>query len=73
VGVEKRLLEDAESFAKEVASLDHEGFVSRTLAGLGISRTASETISENGEVTPGAGRIQRPAPAGGHSSCCPRL
>jgi hypothetical protein len=61
VGVEKRLLEDAESFAKEVTSLDEEGFISRTLAVLGIPAKDSDTISEQEAETPEA----RPRPAAG--------
>jgi hypothetical protein len=45
VDVEKRLLEDAASFAKEVTSLDEEGFISRTLALLGISAEDSDATS----------------------------
>jgi hypothetical protein len=56
--VEKLLLEDAASFTREIKSLDEEGFISRTLAALGIPSDADE------KVAPGAGRIQRPAPAG---------
>jgi hypothetical protein len=61
VGVEKRLVEDATSFAKEVTSLDEEGFISRTLAVLGIPLKDSGKVSENGEVTPEG----RPHPAAG--------
>jgi hypothetical protein len=63
VGVEKRLAEDAESFAKEVASLDEEGFISRTLAVLGIPAEDGDTISEQEEETPQT----RPRPAAGPS------
>ena len=66
--VEKRLLEDATSFAKKAASLDEEGFISRTFAVLGIPPKDSDTTLENEEVTPEAGRTQRPAPAGGTDS-----
>ena len=59
--VEKRLLEDAASFAKEVTSLDVEGFVSRTLAVLEIPLTESDKVSETGEAIPEA----RPHPAAG--------
>ena len=52
MGVEKRLLDDAESFAKEVKSLDEKGFISRTLAALGIPSKDSDTISEQEEETP---------------------
>jgi hypothetical protein len=38
VDVEKRLLEDAASFTRGAASLDEEGFISRTLAALGITK-----------------------------------
>jgi hypothetical protein len=58
VDVEKRLLEDAASFTREVKTLDEEGFISRTLAALGIPSDAGE------KVAPEAGRTQRPAPAG---------
>jgi hypothetical protein len=61
VGVEKRLLDDAESFAKEVTSLDEKGFISRTLAVLGIPSKDSDTISEQEEETPEG----RPRPAAG--------
>jgi hypothetical protein len=61
VGVEKRLLEDAASYAKEVASLDEEGFISRTLAVLGIPAKDSDAIAEQEEGTPEA----RPRPAAG--------
>jgi hypothetical protein len=61
VGVEKRLAEDAESFAKEVGSLDKEGFISRTLAVLGIPAKDSDTISEHEEEASEA----RPRPAAG--------
>jgi len=61
VGVEKRLLEDAASFAKEVTSLDEEEFVSRTLAVLGIPATDSDTITGQEQETPEA----RPRPAAG--------
>lgn len=61
MGVEKRLLEDAESFAEEVTSLDEEGFISRTLAVLGIPAKDSDTISEQEVETPEA----RPRPAAG--------
>jgi hypothetical protein len=64
VDVEQRLLADATSFTKEVASLDEEGFIDRTLAVLGIPPKNSNAISETEEGTPEAGRIQRPAPAG---------
>jgi hypothetical protein len=60
VDVEKRLLDDAASFAREVNSLDEEGFISRTLAALGIPSKDGESE----KVAPEAGRIQRPAPAG---------
>jgi len=69
VDVEKRLLEDARSFAKEITSLDEEGFISRTLAVLGIPPKDSDTVSEKrNEETPGTGRTQRPAPPGAASS-----
>jgi hypothetical protein len=58
LNVEKRLHEDAASFTREVKSLDVEGFISRTLAVLGIPSDAGE------KVAPEAGRAQRPAPAG---------
>jgi len=63
VDVEKRLLEDARSFAKEVASLDEEGFISRALAALGVPPTADDAAleSENEEVPP----VSRPHPAAG--------
>jgi hypothetical protein len=64
VDVEQRLLADATSFTKEVASLDEEGFIDRTLAVLGIPPKNSNTISETEEATPETGRTQRPAPAG---------
>jgi len=66
--VEKRLLEDATSFAKEVASLDEEGIISRTLAVLGIPPKDTDMITDTDEATPEAGRTQRPAPAGGPAS-----
>jgi hypothetical protein len=59
--VENRLLEDAESFAKETASLDEEGFVRRTLGVLGIPSSQDKATSED---APGADRIQRPARTG---------
>jgi len=54
VDVKQRLLEDARSFAKEVTSLDEEGYIGRTLAVLGIPSTAGEAIldPENEEVPP---------------------
>jgi hypothetical protein len=61
VGVEKRLLEDAASFAKEVTSLDVKGFISRTLAVLGISIKDSDTIPDQEKETLKA----RPRPAAG--------
>jgi hypothetical protein len=61
VGVEKRLLEDARSFAKEVTSLDVEGFISRTLAILGLPPADSDKASGNDKVTREAGRTQRSA------------
>jgi hypothetical protein len=60
VDVEKRLLEDATSFTKEVVSLDEEGFISRTLAALGILPQDRDTDHQ----APGAGRTQRLAPDG---------
>jgi len=60
VDVEKRLHADAESFAKEAASLDVDGFINRTLAVLGTPPADSAA-----EGSPRADRIQRPAPAGG--------
>lgn len=71
MGVEKRLLDDAESFAKEITSLDEEGFISRTLAVLGISSKNNDAILEQEEETPkarprpvaGPGRGHRPAKA----------
>jgi hypothetical protein len=61
VDVEKRLHDDAESFAKEVSALDVAGFVDRTLAVLGIPLAEIDKVSENGEVTPEG----RPHPAAG--------
>jgi hypothetical protein len=61
VGVEQRLLEDAASFAKEVTSLDAEGFISRTLAVLGISAEDSDTVSVQKQESEEA----RPHPAAG--------
>jgi hypothetical protein len=66
VDVEQRLLADATSFTKEIAALDEEGFIDRTLAVLGIPPKHSNASSETEEDTPEAGRIQRPAPAGDH-------
>jgi hypothetical protein len=63
VDVEKRLLEDAVSFTRGAASLDEEGFISRTLAALGILPKDSDKAPDN-EIAPEAGRTQRPAPAG---------
>ncbi|GAA4238087.1 hypothetical protein GCM10022254_52520 [Actinomadura meridiana] len=60
--VEKRLLRDAESFAKEIKLLDEEGALSRTLTFLGLADSDSNDVEKD---APGAGRIQRPAPAGG--------
>ena len=60
MGVEKRLLEDAESFAKETASLDDKLFVQRMLDILGISSSQGE-VSED---APMAGRIQQQAMPG---------
>jgi len=65
--VDKRLQADAESFAKETASLDVDGFINRTLAVLGILPADSDT-----EGSPRAGRSQRPAPAGGSQHQRPR-
>jgi hypothetical protein len=61
VGVEKRLLEDAESFKKRTARLDEEGFIQETLAALGVPPEQDTTVSDAALV---AGRIQRPATAG---------
>jgi len=61
VGVEKRLLEDAASFAKEVTSLDVEGFIGRTLADLGISAEDRDTTCDQEQETSEA----RPRPAAG--------
>jgi len=66
--VEKRLLEDATSFANEVASLDEEGFISRTLAVLGIPSKDNDMTLEVEEVSPRVDRTQRPPPAGGPTS-----
>jgi hypothetical protein len=66
VDVEQRLLADATSFTKEIAALDEEGFIDRTLAVLGIPPKHSNASSETEEDTPEAGRIQRPAPAWDH-------
>lgn len=64
--VEKRLHADAASFANGSASLDVDGFISRTLAALGIPPGGiSDTGPENGTGSPRADRTQRPAPAGG--------
>ena len=60
MGVEKRLHDDAESFAKKVTSLDEEGFISRTLAALGIPEDSGTTYDQEQE-TPEA----RPRPAAG--------
>jgi hypothetical protein len=60
VDVIKRLLEDAESFAKETADLDDKRFAQRTLDVLGLSPSQGEMT----EDAPMAGRIQRPATAG---------
>jgi len=60
VDVRKRLLKDAESFAKETADLDEERFVQRTLGVLGIPPSQGE-MAEDASV---ADRIQRPATAG---------
>lgn len=59
--VEQRLVDDAKSFAKEVASLDEEGFISRTLALLGIPTDASDAIDGQENQTPEA----RPRSAAG--------
>lgn len=48
MGVKDRLLDDAKSFAKEVASLDVDGFTSRTLEILGLAND-SDTVTETGE------------------------
>jgi hypothetical protein len=53
--VGKRLTEDATSFAKEAASLDEEGFISGTLAVLGIHPKDSDPTMDNDEVTSEAG------------------
>jgi hypothetical protein len=66
VGVEKRLLEDAASFAKEVMSLDKEGFISRTLAVLGIPAEDSDRISDQEQETPKARPHPAAGPARGH-------
>jgi len=63
VDVEKRLLEDARSFSREAASLDEEGFIGRALAALGILPKDRDTAPDN-QISPEAGRTQRPAPAG---------
>jgi len=66
VGVEKRLLEDAASFAKEVKSLDEEGFISRTLAVLGISAEDSDTTWDQEQETSEARPHPAAGPARGH-------
>jgi hypothetical protein len=68
VDVEKRLLKDAASFAKEVTSLDKEGFISRTLAVLGISAKDSDAISDQEQETstPKARPHSAAGPARGH-------
>ena len=72
MGIVKRLLDDAESFAKEAASLDEEGFISRTLAYLGVPAEDSDVISGQEQQAPGgpaapSGRA-RPGPDGLTSS-----
>jgi len=66
VGVEKRLLDDAESFAKEVTALDEKGFISRTLAFLGIPSNESDQISETEGVDPEARPHRAAGPARPH-------
>ena len=56
MGVKERLLHDAESFATEVRTLDEEGFISRTLAALGLpddSVTGQETKETSTRSGPG--------------------
>ena len=65
MGVEERLLEDAASFAKEVTSLDVEGFIGRTLAVLGIPAEDSDTISDQEQETPKARLHPAAGPARG--------
>lgn len=67
MGVEKRLLEDAGSFAKEAMSLDVEGFTMRTLAVLGLPPADGETASRDEKASVEAGRTQRPASGPGGS------
>jgi hypothetical protein len=59
VDVEKRLFEDARSFAKEVTALDEAGFIYRTLAVLGIPADTSGRTSGNENGCPD----DRPQPA----------
>ena len=54
-------------FAKEVTSLDKEGFISRTLAVLGIPAKDSDTISDQELETPKARPHSAAGPARGHS------
>lgn len=57
--IEKRLSKDIEVFTKEVAQLDVKASLAQTLAVLGITPPGNATSD-----TTGAGRNQRPAPAG---------
>ena len=67
MGVEKRLLEDARSFANEVTSLDEEGFISRTRAALGLPPKDSDTVTESeNEETPGGPAAPSGQPRQGH-------
>jgi len=68
VDVEKRLLDDAASFAEEVTSLDEEGFISRTLAYLGIPAEDSDTIPDRELGTLEARPRPAAGPARGHRS-----
>ncbi|WUH98737.1 hypothetical protein OHR68_35340 [Spirillospora sp. NBC_00431] len=65
MGVEKRLLQDAKSYEKQIARLDEAGFIQRTLEALGIPSDQETTVAD---ATEEAGRSQRPAPAG-HQGC----
>jgi len=67
VGVKDRLLDDARSFAKEVASLDVEGFTRRTLAILGLAKDSDMVTETEEEDTPMGPAASRGRPHPGHT------
>jgi hypothetical protein len=51
--MQHRLQDDARSFAKEVMSLDEDGFISRTLAILGLAKDSDKVTETEEEQSPG--------------------